>query len=69
MEGLLEDPGGPGEQEIVGKSRCSVGREHLFETGGYFFTPNPLVVLKPSQRERTGVGVRDDCGWKFLIYF
>lgn len=25
------------------------------------------MVLKPSQI--TGVGIRDDCGWKFLTYF
>ena len=44
---------------IPGKARCGVGREDLFETGRYFLTWNPLLVLKRSQRERTGVGVRD----------
>ena len=39
------------EQVAPGKSRCSVGRENLFETGRYFLTRNPLLVLKPSQRE------------------
>lgn len=46
-------------EEAHGDPREGKGREDLFETGRYFLTWNPLLVLKRSQREITGVGVRD----------